>query len=127
MGRGSNALGPGLDGAEIDGVWAALQDAVLTAFVHPHYGLPNDVYGRARTNTAACRHWLGVNSSFLPALSRCDFERRRPLEISITVARILLAGVFIRHAKLQLLVAPSVGTLQFLAGRLESCIAHKYK
>ena len=36
----------------------------------------------------------------------------------------LLAGVFDRHSKLQLLLAHSGGTLPFLAGRLESCIAH---
>lgn len=42
---GTNALGRGLDDAEMDAVWAALQDAGLTVFVHPHYGLPKDVYG----------------------------------------------------------------------------------
>jgi aminocarboxymuconate-semialdehyde decarboxylase len=46
------------------------------------------------------------------------------METTIAVARLLLSGVFDRHTKLQLLLAHSGGTLPFLAGRLESCIAH---
>ena len=36
----------------------------------------------------------------------------------------LLAGVFDRFPKLNVLIAHSGGTLPFLAGRIESCIAH---
>ena len=50
--------------------------------------------------------------------------RRFPLETTIAVARMLLARVFDRHAALVLLLAHGGGTLPFLAGRLESCIAH---
>lgn len=36
----------------------------------------------------------------------------------------LLSGVFDRHTNLSVLLAHSGGTIPFLAGRLESCIAH---
>jgi aminocarboxymuconate-semialdehyde decarboxylase len=36
----------------------------------------------------------------------------------------LLAGVFDRFPKLNVLIAHSGGTLPFLAGRIESCIQH---
>lgn len=36
----------------------------------------------------------------------------------------LLSGVFDRFPKLKILIAHSGGTLPFLAGRIESCIAH---
>lgn len=36
----------------------------------------------------------------------------------------LLAGVFDRFPKLNILIAHSGGTLPFLAGRIESCIQH---
>ena len=44
--------------------------------------------------------------------------------MTIAVERMLLTGVSYRHAKLQQLLAHSVGTLQFLIGRPESYIAH---
>ncbi len=47
-----------------------------------------------------------------------------PLETTIAVTRMLLAGVFDRFPKLNVLIAHSGGTLPFLAGRIESCIAH---
>jgi aminocarboxymuconate-semialdehyde decarboxylase len=46
------------------------------------------------------------------------------METTIAVARMLLSGVFDRHYSLTMLLAHSGGTLPFLAGRLESCIAH---
>lgn len=36
----------------------------------------------------------------------------------------ILSGIFDRHPTLSVLLAHSGGTLPFLAGRLESCIAH---
>ena len=47
-----------------------------------------------------------------------------PLETTIAVTRMLLSGVFDRFPKLKILIAHSGGTLPFLAGRIESCIAH---
>jgi predicted TIM-barrel fold metal-dependent hydrolase len=50
-----------------------------------------------------------------------------PLETTIAVTRMLLAGVFDRFPRLSILLAHSGGTLPFLAGRIESCIAHERK
>lgn len=47
-----------------------------------------------------------------------------PLETTIAVTRMLLAGSFDRFPKLSVLIAHSGGTLPFLAGRIESCIQH---
>jgi predicted TIM-barrel fold metal-dependent hydrolase len=45
-------------------------------------------------------------------------------EQELTVLSRLLSGVFDRFPKLKILIAHSGGTLPFLAGRIESCIAH---
>lgn len=47
-----------------------------------------------------------------------------PLETTITITRMILSGVWDRFPKLSILIAHSGGTLPFLAGRIESCIAH---
>ena len=47
-----------------------------------------------------------------------------PLETTIAVTRMLLSGVWDRFPTLNILIAHSGGTLPFLAGRIESCIAH---
>lgn len=47
-----------------------------------------------------------------------------PLETTIAITRMILGGVFDRFDELSVLIAHSGGTLPFLAGRIESCIAH---
>lgn len=47
-----------------------------------------------------------------------------PLETTIAVTRMLLSGVWDRFPRLNILIAHSGGTLPFLGGRIESCIAH---
>ena len=47
-----------------------------------------------------------------------------PLETTIAVTRMLLSGIWDRFPRLNVLIAHSGGTLPFLAGRIESCIAH---
>lgn len=47
-----------------------------------------------------------------------------PLETTIAVTRMLLSGVWDQFPNLNILIAHSGGTLPFLAGRIESCIAH---
>lgn len=42
---GTGGLGKGLDDLELDAVYAALQEEEMTVFLHPHYGLPAEVYG----------------------------------------------------------------------------------
>lgn len=107
MGTGGRA-GRGLDDLDMDPVYAALQEARLPVFLHPHYGLPSEVYG---PRAAEYGHVLPLAMGF-------------PLETTIAVARMLLSGVFDRFPRLTVLLAHSGGTLPFLAGRLESCIAH---
>lgn len=48
-----------------------------------------------------------------------------PLETTIAVTRMYLAGVFDRFPKLKMLLAHSGGTLPFLAGRIQSCVEHE--
>ncbi|TPX33681.1 aminocarboxymuconate-semialdehyde decarboxylase [Synchytrium microbalum] len=98
--------GNGLDDDAMDPVWGALEEKGLTAFVHPHYGVGDAAFG-GRANG----HVMGLALGF-------------PFETTVAVSRLILAGVFDRYEKLKLLLAHSGGTLPFLAGRLDSCVAH---
>jgi aminocarboxymuconate-semialdehyde decarboxylase len=105
---GTSGLGAGLDDPALDPIYAALEAQNQPIFLHPHYGLPSTVYG-PRANDYG--HVLPLALGF-------------PLETTIAVTRMLLSGVFDRFPKLSVLLAHSGGTLPFLAGRIESCIAH---
>lgn len=105
---GTSGLGAGLDDPMLEAVWAALQETKTLLFLHPHYGLPNEVYG---PRAGEYGHVLPLALGF-------------PMETTIAVARMLVAGVFDRFTELQVLLAHSGGTLPFLAGRIESCILH---
>ncbi|KAK0610220.1 2-amino-3-carboxymuconate-6-semialdehyde decarboxylase [Lasiodiplodia hormozganensis] len=105
---GTSGLGRGLDDPALEPVWAALEEAGLIVFLHPHYGLPGNVYGPLAGEYG---HVLPLAIGF-------------PVETTIAVARMLLAGVWERHGRLEVLLAHSGGTLPFLAGRIESCVAH---
>jgi predicted TIM-barrel fold metal-dependent hydrolase len=110
---GTTGLGKGLDDTNLDPIWAALQDTETLLFLHPHYGLPDEAFGGPDV-TERYGHVLPLALGF-------------PLETTIAVTRMLLSGVFDRFPKLQVLLAHSGGTLPFLAGRIESCIAHERK
>lgn len=105
---GTSGLGEGLDDSRLDGIWRAIEEAEMVVFLHPHYGLPGDVYGPRAGDYG---HVLALAMGF-------------PMETTIAVTRMLLSGVFDRFSKLNVLLAHSGGTLPFLAGRIESCIAH---
>lgn len=105
---GTSGLGRGLDDPELDPIYRALEETRTLIFLHPHYGLPNQVYG-PRANDYG--HVLPLALGF-------------PLETTIAVSRMLLSGVWDRFQQLEVLLAHSGGTLPFLAGRIESCIAH---
>lgn len=105
---GTSGLGHGLDDTRLDPIYAALQKHQQLIFLHPHYGLPSSVYG---PRSSEYGHVLPLALGF-------------PLETTIAVSRMLLSGVWDRFTKLNVLLAHSGGTLPFLAGRLESCIAH---
>ncbi|KAL4930830.1 amidohydrolase family protein [Aspergillus undulatus] len=110
---GTSGLGKGLDDAELDPVWSALQETDTLMFLHPHYGLPDEAFGGSET-TGRYGHVLPLALGF-------------PLETTIAVTRMLLSGVFDRFPRLKILLAHSGGTLPFLAGRIESCILHERK
>lgn len=106
---GTSGLGKGLDDPALLPVFQALADAGLTVFLHPHYGLPNEVWGPRAS--AEYGHVLPLALGF-------------PMETTIAVARMYLAGVFDAVPALRMILAHSGGTLPFLAGRIESCILH---
>jgi predicted TIM-barrel fold metal-dependent hydrolase len=106
---GTTGLGKGLDDPNLLPVFEALAETELTIFLHPHYGLPNEVYGPRAS--AEYGHVLPLAIGF-------------PIETTIAVARMFLAGVFDKVPKLRMILAHSGGTLPFLAGRIESCIVH---
>lgn len=105
---GTSGLGQGLDDPALDPVYAALEKHQQMIFLHPHYGLPSSVYGP----------WANDYGHVLP------LALGFPLETTIAVTRMLLSGVWDRFQSLSVLIAHSGGTLPFLAGRIESCIAH---
>ena len=105
---GTTGLGKGLDDPELLPIFKALQDAQLPIFLHPHYGLPGSVWGDRAGDYG---HVLPLALGF-------------PLETTIAVTRMILAGVFEKLSDLQMILAHSGGTLPFLAGRIESCIEH---
>jgi aminocarboxymuconate-semialdehyde decarboxylase len=105
---GTTGLGKGLDDPELLPIFSALEAARLPIFLHPHYGLPSEVWGE-RSNDYG--HVLPLALGF-------------PMETTIAVTRMILAGVFEKVPELEMILAHSGGTLPFLAGRIESCIEH---
>jgi predicted TIM-barrel fold metal-dependent hydrolase len=101
---GTYGLGKGLDDPLLEPLWAALAETGLTVFLHPHYGVGNE-------------HFHGTGHALALALGF-------PFETSVAVSRLIVSGVLERHSKLKLLLAHSGGTLPYLIGRLDSCVAH---
>ncbi|KAL4891183.1 hypothetical protein BDV59DRAFT_70284 [Aspergillus ambiguus] len=110
---GTSGLGKGLDDAELNPIWGVLEQTESLLFLHPHYGLPDKAFGGTDA-TNRYGHVLPLALGF-------------PLETTIAVTRMLLAGVFDRFPRLKILLAHSGGTLPFLAGRIDSCIHHERK
>ncbi|KAK4193663.1 amidohydrolase [Podospora australis] len=107
---GTTGLGQGLDDPDLLPVFEALAAASLPIFLHPHYGLPNSVFGPAAAR-GEYGHVLPLALGF-------------PMETTIAVTRMFLSGVFDKVPSLRMILAHSGGTLPFLAGRIESCILH---
>jgi aminocarboxymuconate-semialdehyde decarboxylase len=103
---GTWGCGKGLDDPRWEPVFAKAEELNLMLFLHPHYGIPNEVYGEIRSG-----HVLPLALGF-------------PFETTIAVSRMILCGIFDRYPNLKLLLAHSGGTLPFLAGRLDSCVEH---
>jgi len=105
---GTSGLGKGLDDPALLPIFKAIAAAGLMIFLHPHYGLPNEVWG---SRSGEYGHVLPLALGF-------------PMETTIAVTRMYLAGVFDAVPDLRMLLAHSGGTLPFLAGRIESCVVH---
>ncbi|KNZ74840.1 2-amino-3-carboxymuconate-6-semialdehyde decarboxylase [Termitomyces sp. J132] len=103
---GTHGVGNGLDDAALDPVWAAIEDAGLVVFLHPHYGIDAKAWGDENNG-----HVLPLALGF-------------PFETTIATARLILSGTFDRHPSLRLLLAHSGGALPQLSSRLASCIEH---
>jgi len=106
---GTSGLGSGLDDPELHPVWKAIEKHSLMIFVHPHYGLPGEVFGPQASESG---HVMPLALGFT-------------METTIAFTRMYLAGVFERFPALKILLAHAGGTLPFLAGRLESCVLHE--
>ncbi|KAL8926632.1 MAG: hypothetical protein Q9172_001707 [Xanthocarpia lactea] len=106
---GTSGLGSGLDDPELNPIWTALEETQTLIFLHPHYGLPSDVYG---PRAGEYGHVLPLAVGF-------------PMETTIAFTRMWLSGVFDRLPRLKVLIAHAGGTIPFLTGRIESCVQHE--
>ncbi|KAL3667323.1 hypothetical protein V7S43_007552 [Phytophthora oleae] len=97
--------GKGLDDPEMLEFYRAMDCAGLTIFLHPHYGVGNEHYGKYG-------HALFLALGFT-------------FETTVAVSQLILSGLLDQVPDtLRLLLAHSGGTLPFLAGRLDSCVEH---
>ncbi|RLN48072.1 hypothetical protein BBJ29_009739 [Phytophthora kernoviae] len=97
--------GRGLDDPEMLEFYREMDRAGLTIFLHPHYGVGNEHYGKYG-------HALFLALGFT-------------FETTVAVSQLVLSGLLDQVPDtLRLLLAHSGGTLPFLAGRLDSCVAH---
>ncbi|KAG9120496.1 hypothetical protein FRC07_003980 [Ceratobasidium sp. 392] len=103
---GTKGLGKGLDDPAMEPVWAAIAEKGLVVFLHPHYGIPDELFGDIDNG-----HVLPLALGF-------------PFETAIATTRLILAGTLDRHPTLRILLAHSGGALPLLSSRLASCIAH---
>lgn len=103
---GTKGIGSGLDDPVLDPVWEAIEIAGLVVFLHPHYGVGAEAYGKQENG-----HVLPLALGF-------------PFETTIAATRLILSGVFDRFPNLHFLLAHSGGALPILSSRLASCINH---
>lgn len=106
---GTSGLGSGLDDVALEPIWAMLEESQMLLFLHPHYGLPTEVFGPRAQDYG---HVLPLSLGF-------------PMETTIAFVRMWLSGVFNRYQRLRVLIAHAGGTVPFLAGRVESCVEHE--
>ena len=106
---GTTGLGTGLDDPALEPIWEKLETTKRLVFLHPHYGLPAEVFG---PRVQSYGHVLPLSLGF-------------PMETTIAFVRMWLSGVFDRHQMLSVLIAHAGGTVPFLAGRVQSCVEHE--
>jgi aminocarboxymuconate-semialdehyde decarboxylase len=100
----THGLGRGLDDSRMAPVWETLVNRDMVVFVHPHYGVGNELYSDYGHSL-----YLALGFTF---------------ETTVAAAKIALSGVLDRYEGIKLLLAHGGGTIPFLAGRLDSCVAH---
>lgn len=98
--------GKGLDDESMLAFYQAVERLELVVFLHPHYGVGNEHYH-------AYGHALFLALGFT-------------FESTVAVSKLVLSGMLDQVPRLKLLLAHAGGTLPFLAGRLDSCVAHDY-
>ena len=108
---GTTGLGKGLDDPHMNPLWEELSKLSRPVFIHPHYGLPKELYGPKAEESG---HVMPLALGF-------------PLETTIAFTRMYLAGVFDRFPALKVVLAHAGGAIPFLAGRLDSCVQHERK
>ena len=106
---GTSGRGSGLDDPALDPIWAALETYSLLTFIHPHYGLPSEVFG---PRMAESGHVLPLSLGFT-------------METTIAFVRMWLCGVFDRFPRLQVLLAHAGAAMGSLADRVQSCVEHE--
>ncbi|KAL9605654.1 MAG: hypothetical protein Q9179_001159 [Wetmoreana sp. 5 TL-2023] len=106
---GTSGLGSGLDDPSLNPMWAALQRASLLIFIHPHYGLPSEVFGPRMTES---RHVLPLSLGFT-------------METTIAFARMWVCGVFDEFPRLKVMLAHAGGAVGSLGDRVQSCVEHE--
>jgi predicted TIM-barrel fold metal-dependent hydrolase len=98
----TRGAGNGLDDPSLDPVWKQAEDFDLPLFVHPHYGIGTEHFGK-----------------FSYSL---NFALGFPFETTVAGIRLVLSGALDRFPNLKLLLAHGGGSLPYLSGRLDSCV-----
>jgi predicted TIM-barrel fold metal-dependent hydrolase len=108
---GPTGLGRGLDDSALSPVWQHLEKTKTIIFLHPKYGLPETALGGPEV--------VARSGTVLP------LALGFPLETTIAVSRMFLAGVFDRFPDLKIILAHAGGTVPFLAGRIQMSVEHE--
>jgi len=101
----THGRGNWLDDQALLPVYQTLAEEGLIAFIHPHFGVGNSDFGDEYGHTL----FLALGFTF---------------ETTTAVSRLVCSGMLDKVPDMQFLLAHSGGTLPFLAGRLDSCVAH---
>lgn len=105
---GYSGFGNGLDDPSFFPVLSAIAESSFPIFFHPNYGLPGDVFGPC----------CGQHGQVLPV--SLGFTT----ETTIAFTRMYLAEIFVNLPGLQIILPHAGGTLPFVIGRIEACIAN---
>lgn len=97
---GTHIAGHSLDDEALEPVWAAFERTGVPMLLHPHHGSGMDELG-------GLGHALPVAVAF-------------PMETTIALTRLVMAGVLHRHPDLRIVASHGGGTIPYLAGRLDA-------